>query len=199
MNTDGRLTRRSFLRAGAGVSTARLLGIGGASLMTLTQAACTARESRAPFVVLSDGEARDLAAIAARVLPTTETPGATEAGVVYFFDAAFDGAMSDALDFARSGLVEFNAALAVTHPGAAHLSSLAAADQDAFLQARENSDFFQLIRVMTLIGMFAMSKYGGNKDGVGWQLVGFDGSHGGWQYPFGHYDAEIHGGSYDGQ
>lgn len=199
MQSNRGLTRRSFLQAGAGVSTSKLLNLGGASLMALAQAACTARESRTPFTVLSDGEVHDLAAIAARILPTTDTPGATEAGVIHFFDAAFNGAMSDALGFARSGLAEFNAALADAHPGAVGLASLPAAEQDAFLRGRENSDFFQMLRVMTLIGMFAMSRYGGNKDGVGWQLVGFEGNHGGWQYPFGYYDAEIHGVSYDGE
>ena len=33
-----------------------------------------------------------------------------------------------------------------------------------------------------------MSRYGGNRNGVGWALVGFDG-HGAATAPFGYYDA----------
>ena len=52
---------------------------------------------------------------------------------------------------------------------------------------------------MTVFGFFAMSSYGGNKDHIGWDLIGFKGHHGAWEYPFGYYDAAVHGGSYDGE
>jgi hypothetical protein len=35
-----------------------------------------------------------------------------------------------------------------------------------------------------------MSRYGGNREQVGWSLIGFEGHHGAWTYPFGYYDAE---------
>mgnify|MGYP001398258310 CR=1 FL=1 len=41
----------------------------------------------------------------------------------------------------------------------------------------------------TLMGFFAMSSYGGNKDNIAWDLIGFEG-HGAAQPPFGYYDAE---------
>ena len=28
---------------------------------------------------------------------------------------------------------------------------------------------------------------------VGWELIGFEGHNGAWEYPFGHYDAAVHG------
>ncbi len=191
------ISRRGVLKAGAGVSAASLLKIGGAGLLALTQAACSAKEKGAAFSVLSETEARDFAAIAARILPTTETPGATESGVIYFIDKAFAGEMSNAFESARSGLSDFNEQLAQAHPKNDGFSSLSDDEQDAFLETQEETQLFGLVWVMTMFGMFAMSKYGGNRDNVGWTLIDFDGAHGGWQYPFGHYDAEVHGGSYD--
>ncbi len=44
----------------------------------------------------------------------------------------------------------------------------------------------------SLAGMFAMPSYGGNRDHVGWSLLGFPHQHA-WQPPFGHYDAQESG------
>jgi choline dehydrogenase-like flavoprotein len=62
--------------------------------------------------------------------------------------------------------------------------------QDDFLRSQDQGDFFAMAREMTIFGFFAMSSYGGNKDHVGWDLIDFEGHHGAWTYPFGHYDTE---------
>lgn len=165
-----------------------LLTLGTPALTALASAAAQARDASAAFRTLGAGEARDFAAIAARIIPTTDTPGATEAGVVHFFDQAFTDHMRDALPGAREGLEELNAAL----PDGG-FAALPEAQQDAALTAIEGEPFFELMRVMTLIGYFAMSRYGGNRDHAGWKLIGFDGHHGAWRPPFGHYDTEAHG------
>jgi gluconate 2-dehydrogenase gamma chain len=134
-------------------------------------------------------ESADFAAIAARIIPTTDTPGSTEAGVIHFFDNAFADAMSDELESARSGLAKFNAALAEAG-NAAPFGQLSEDKQDAFLATQEQGDFFSLMWEMTIFGFFAMNSYGGNKDHIGWDLIGFTGHQGAWAYPFGHYDAE---------
>lgn len=153
----------------------------------IAQAACTAKREEAPFVTLGRDEAADFAAIAARIIPSTDTPGATEAGVVYFFDRAFGDEMQDDLPFARAGLAGLNDGLAQSR-----FSSLSADDQDDALRAIEDGPFFGLVRYMTLVGFFAMSRYGGNADHVAWNLIGFEGERQAWQYPFGYYDAAIH-------
>jgi gluconate 2-dehydrogenase gamma chain len=191
MPDNPRMTRRRFLQSGSVVGGAACLRLAGPALLTVTQAACTARETSALFAVLGDREAADLAAIAARIIPTTDTPGATEAGVIWFFDSAFAGAMQADLAAAREGLSSFNAALAEAQ-GVDSLAALGEDEQDAFLATQERSPFFELVRTMTIYGFFAMSSYGGNRDHVGWDLLGFVGHHGVWQYPFGHYDAEAH-------
>ena len=58
---------------------------------------------------------------------------------------------------------------------------------------------FNLMWAMTIFGFFSMEKYGGNRDQVGWELIGFEGGHGPWQYPFGYYDAQVHGETHDGE
>ena len=45
------------------------------------------------------------------------------------------------------------------------------------------------LRYLTIAGMFALPEYGGNRNLVGDQLVGFD-DHLGWTIPFGYYDAD---------
>ncbi len=50
-------------------------------------------------------------------------------------------------------------------------------------------DFFELLRTHTLYGFLGNPSYGGNRDRVGWKLIGFD-NHMAYQPPFGYYDAQ---------
>lgn len=180
------------------MSASSLLRLGAPALAAITQAACSAKQQASDFLVLGAPEAADFFAIAARVIPTTDTPGATEAGVIHFFDNAFAGAMQDDLAAAREGLAEFNATLrAAGHGG--RFDELSADEQDNLLRDHETSEFFKLVRDMTIFGFFAMSSYGGNKDHIGWDLIGFKGHQGAWSYPFGHYDAAYMRENVDGE
>lgn len=198
MNHPEDLTRRLFLQSAGAMAGSAYLRILAPGIAAISQAACSARDESAAFTTLHTAEARDFAAIAARIMPTTDTPGATEAGVIHFIDQAFAAEMSPQLDFARGGLAEFNAALAASH-GDKRLDELDESAQDAFLATREETPFFEMMWAMTVFGFFSMPKYGGNRDKVGWKLVGFEGDHGGWRYPFGYYDAQVHGEQSDGE
>ncbi len=164
--------------------------LSGPALAAVAQAACVAKQDSASYRVLGSVEAADFEAIAARIIPATDTPGAIEAGVIHFFDNAFADEMSDQLDAARAGLAAFNAAIEASSSTADRFSDLDTDAQDAFLHTQDTSDFFGLIRLMTIFGFFSMSRYGGNKNHIGWDLIGFEGHHGAWTYPFGYYDAE---------
>ncbi|HET6630412.1 MAG TPA: gluconate 2-dehydrogenase subunit 3 family protein [Woeseiaceae bacterium] len=177
MAASGALAGTSFVRAGA------------AGILAAAEAACTARDEGAPFETLSDAEAREFEAIAARILPTTDTPGAREAGVIWFIDRSFGSIFQGRLEFARGGLAAFQAAIPAQYPGAHAFSDLDTADQDRYLATQESTGFFQFLRIMTLAGFFGMSSYGGNRDHVGWKLLGLEHEHHGWQPPFGYYDA----------
>ncbi len=183
MQTNKEVSRRQFLKSSSTLAGASLLRISSPSLLAITQAACTAKQESATFKVLGELEAADFAAIAARIMPTTDTQGATEAGFIYFFDNAFAAQMSSALEPARAGL-------GVLNSGAVRFASLAEDQQDALLSAHETTEFFQIFWHMTIFGFFSMSKHGGNKSNVAWDLIGFEGHHGAWESPFGYYDAE---------
>ena len=189
MQNKNDVSRRNFLQAAGSISGTAFLKMTAPVLTAIATAACTAQENSAAFLVLGAEESADFAAIAARIIPTTDTPGSTEAGVIHFFDNAFADAMSDELESARSGLAKFNAALAEAG-NAAPFGQLSEDKQDAFLATQEQGDFFSLMWEMTIFGFFAMNSYGGNKDHIGWDLIGFTGHQGAWTYPFGHYDAE---------
>lgn len=193
MDKQGNISRRRFLQSASGLTGATYLKLTSPALITITQAACTAKQETSPFKVLGAREAADFAAIAARIIPTTDTPGATEAGVIHFFDNAFAANMSEQLHAARAGLAAFTAALADAHSGISALNELSEDAQDAFLKTQESSDFFGLVWQLTIFGFFAMEKYGGNKGHLSWDLIGFEGHHHGrWDYPFGYYDAQVH-------
>lgn len=189
MNREA-LTRRLFLQGTGTLAGSVSLRAGLPGLVAALQAACSARKESAAYVNLTNAEAREIIAIAARIMPTTDTPGATEAGVVYFFDKAFGSFLADLREPARDMLAAFQEGVASTYAGAQVFSDLDEADQDRYLKSVEDTPFFQGARFLTLAGVFGMAMHGGNRDNVGWKLVGMDTPPHAWAPPFGHYDAE---------
>lgn len=188
MTTTG-VNRRHFLQGSGAAAGSSLLRL---TLPTLAAAAGSASQARAQgaeFKTLSRAQARELDAVAARILPTTDTPGAREAGVIYFMDQVLAEQMSDMYGQLAPALDAFQSGLAERFDGATRFSALGEADQDAWLKDHDGSALFRMAYPLTVMGFFAMSKYGGNKDNVGWDLIGFEG-HGASVYPFGYYDAE---------
>ncbi len=184
------LSRRLFLQGSGTLAGSALMRAGLPSFVAVSQAACSARDEAASFENITNAEAREFIAIAARIFPTTETPGATEAGAVYFIDQSLGSIFADLADEFRGRMADFEAAIAERYPGAERFSDLDEADQDEYLENVEDGEFFREMRFMTLAGVFAMSSYGGNIDNVGWKLVGMDGPPHAWTHPFGEYDAE---------
>lgn len=164
--------------------------VGMPAVLAVSGAACTARDEGAAFEILTVAEATEFEAIAARILPATDTPGAREAGVIWFMDKSFGSIMEDQLANARAGLAAFQSGIPAGFPGAELFSDLGPDDQDRYLGTQENSRFFGLMRFMTIAGFFGMSSYGGNRNDIGWKLLGLDHQHHSWQPPFGWYDAE---------
>jgi len=136
---------------------------------------------------LTRAQARELEAIAARIIPTDETPGAREAGVIWFIDQSLAGFAKDQREPMLEGLKQLARDVRSAHPGQSRFSALPPADQDALLTRIQESDFFQSMRLATLAGLLALPKYGGNLDFVGWDLVGQENVHE-FTPPFGWYD-----------
>jgi gluconate 2-dehydrogenase gamma chain len=190
---DADLSRRLFLMGSSVLAGSSLARLSVPGLVVLSKAARSARDEGAPFRILTANEARVLAAIAARILPTTDTPGANEAGVIYFMDTALGSFIQDELESIRAGISEFESGISTPFP------DLSEQEQDAYLRTRDRSRFFYRVRFMTIAGFFAMSAYGGNRDEIGWKLIGFEGNHGPWEPPFGYYDAEVMRSEQDGE
>ena len=89
------------------------------------------------------------------------------------------------LPMLQGGLARLQAGIS----GGARFSDLGEQEQDAMLEASQNTPFFQVMRIMTFAGFFGMSQYGGNRDGVGWRLLGMDPAAHAYTSPFGYYDA----------
>ncbi len=150
--------------------------------------ACKARDQGSAFKVLSTAEAAEFSAIAAQIIPSGTLPGATEAGVIYFMDTVLADTHVDALKPMRQSLTELQAGVLSAY-NKESFASLESPQQLAMLQGIENTEFFDTLRFLTLAGMFSNPSYGGNRDAVGWQLIGFEGPHPS-QPPFGYYDAD---------
>lgn len=180
-------SRRAFLQASGSLAGGSWLALQLPGLFAVAEAAAAARDAGTAFAHLSAGEAATLEALAARIIPGGDTPGAREAGVIHFIDQALGGFMADAADELRGGAASLDA-VAASAGDAPSFAALDADKQDAVLRGIDTTPFFELVHFLTVAGMFSLPTYGGNREYAGWQLLGFQHRHG-WAPPFGHYDA----------
>lgn len=180
--------RRSFLRASGGAVGSGWLALQLPGLAALAEAAAAAHDAGAAFRNLAPLEAAGLEAIAARILPTDDTPGAREAGVIHFIDQALGDFLAEAGDALRAGLRDLDERASSVQEGKRFADLLPEA-QDELLREIEAAPFFGLMHYLTVAGMFALPAYGGNRDYLGWQLLGLSHQHA-WLPPFGYYDAQ---------
>jgi len=185
---DIQLSRRAFLRQTGIAARNSLIVLSLPAIMSSSAAASEARLENSAFKILGDDEANEFSAIAARIIPTDETPGATEAGVIYFIDNVLGTSRTEVLQPMREGLASLQAAAQANY-GSASFSALNPEQQDALLASIEDTAFFGTMRYMTIAGMFSLPEYGGNRDYAGWNLIGFEHRHV-WEPPFGFYDAD---------
>lgn len=134
----------------------------------------------------------DLEAITARIIPTDETPGAREAGAAKFIDRALATFFAPMTAEFRAGFKEFQQGVHARYPEAASFAALPVAEQDEWLRSIEKTAFFVAVRQLTVLGTFTSPAYGGNRDGAGWQIIGFLDQHA-FQPPFGYYDRDYPG------
>jgi gluconate 2-dehydrogenase gamma chain len=184
--------RRSFLSlSGQGLGAAWLALHWPAISTAATHAHAQAVAGERKLERLSADEARDLEAISAHIIPTDHTPGAREAGVVYFMDAALGGFFAPHRTELHADYQEFSAGV-VKQSSGKRFADLSAERQLQVLQQVEGTRFFGTVRLLTVVGFLASPRYGGNRNGVGWQVIGFDDQHV-FTPPFGYYDRDYPG------
>jgi gluconate 2-dehydrogenase gamma chain len=193
MNTDD-FSRRRFLRAAGQSLGIAWVGLNWSDVAEAVDAAHAAAQSSASFKFdfLTPAEAADVEAIAAQIIPTDDTPGAREAGVVYFIDRALATFFSRLAGPFRAQLHDFQIACKADYPGATSFATLSSDRQIEVLKRVEHTPFFDAMHLLTLFGMFSTPSYGGNRDGAGWKLLGFEDMHA-FQPPFGYYDRDYPG------
>ena len=194
------LTRRSFASAlGAGWLALNGAAIAAAAREATAQAAQANTATKGdphgarPFAatrVLTPAQARDVDAIASQVIPTDDSPGAHEAGAVYFIDHALAGFFSAHREEFQEGYADF--ASRVGQEAKVPFADLPHGEQIRILQMIEETPFFLGVRYLTILGFLADPHYGGNRDAIGWRLVGFEDTHV-FSPPFGYYDKDYPG------
>jgi Gluconate 2-dehydrogenase subunit 3 len=181
--------RRSFLAGASGA----LVAFAALDWPRIARAAAQAEELAAgaepDFTTLTKAQAATLDAIASRIVPTDELPGAHEAGVVFFIDLALGSFFASSHAEFLGGLADFETAAAKA--GVA-FTALDAAAQDKYLKTVEPTTFFGQLRTWTIMGLLASPKYGGNRGQAGWKLVGMEEAHR-FDPPFGYYDRDYPG------
>ena len=187
-------SRRALLQAVAATMATAAMPFGWTELAQAAHdvhaAAQAGGDSKISF--LTSAEAADVEAVAAQIIPTDDSPGAREAGVVYFIDKALATFLSQLAGDYRAQLAAFQTAFRGRHPAAASFAALPSAQQVEYLKSVDETPFFNTTRLLTLLGMFALPSYGGNRNHVGWKLIGFEDAHV-FQPPFGYYDRDYPG------
>lgn len=162
---------------------------GGTLFVTLNvprpHALAAAAASTKPVVLTAD-QWKLVEAIAARIIPTDDEPGATEAGVVNFVDKALANEDKALLPVYKAGLAGVDAVAQRRFRSA--FVALTPTEQDDVLLGLESgkadgwpkgtigaSDFFAAVRAHTIFGFLCDPAYGGNRDYVGWKVVGYPG------------------------
>jgi len=184
--------RRAFLRAamavGATWATVDLAQVEDALAWAHDQSA--APEAARRLSVLTTPQAEVIEAITARILPAVDgRPGAAECGAIYFIDRALASFNAPQKKVYVDGIADVNTRARSKQSDVGSFAALAVDQQVEVLKAIEQSPFFQAVRFDTIVGTFAMPKWGGNKDYAGWHMIGFE-HQPRFQPPFGFYDAE---------
>jgi gluconate 2-dehydrogenase gamma chain len=204
------LSRRNFLSKGSAALSAVWLSAHWPAVVAAAQHAHQAAKSSAPakFQFFTPEEAAEIDAITARIIPSDETPGAREAGVVFFIDRALTTFAADDQKTYREGLPALQSRARELFPGVAKFSAATPEQQDQILHSFDDpagtqgnprrriavAAFFPTLRAHTVIGFLIDpdSALAGNRDGVGWKLIGRDRDHM-FQPPFGYYDKDYAG------
>jgi len=181
-----------------------------AALAAINHARQAARSAVPPnFEFFTPEQAAEIDAMAARIIPTDGTPGAREAGVIYFIDRALKTFASEDQGIYSEGLAKLQDRVHELFPGVDKFSAATPEQQDQVLTSLDEHitsfqapfrpwpgmrDFFETVRQHTLAGFLIDpdSDRGGNRDGLGWKAIGRDREHA-FQPSFGYYDTHYKG------
>jgi gluconate 2-dehydrogenase gamma chain len=160
-----------------------------------------------PLRFFDERQALIVSAAAARIFPSDENgPGAAEAGVILYIDQQL--ASPYGRDIHRYTQPPFEDGLPeqgyqgkatpqeVYREGLRLLGNdfdgLPCDEQDGKLRSIQETYFFRLLRQHTIEGMFCDPMHGGNKDLIGWQIIGYPGPHMSWSDQVDQHDGKAY-------
>lgn len=188
---DNQNSRRAFIEQAA--ASLGLLCLSSLTPSLMAQAHKHAQVSAAPaqsneLLFFTPEQAAEFDAFSAQIIPADDTPGAREANVVHFVDYALSKIEPYLqADFAAA-LKSLNGQAAKTAPTVTSFAALRPEQQIEAMKASENTSWFALLHLYTMIGFLCDPVLGGNHDQIGWKLIGFEDKFY-YQPPFGYYDA----------
>lgn len=163
----------------------RTLLSGTAALLPLVATSCSSTSTNdrviATNAVFTAQERATLRAVVDRLIPADEfSPAASECGVLDYFERCLNEWNQGDLPLLRSSLAALETE---AQKQGGDFAALDASAQDALLEAMEAGQFpqadaqagFNRLLRLTLEGMFSDPYYGGNRNYVGWDLIGYPG------------------------
>ena len=208
------LDRRQFLSRGLAAVGATWTAAHWPAVLSAAEHAHKAAASREAqkFEFFTPAEGKEIKALASCIIPSDGTPGAREAGVVYFIDRALVTFSVEDQKTYREGLPELQKRVTELFPGVALFSAATPDQQEAVLESLDEAGakaapqrlryrrsaaaqpLFEVLRVHTIAGFLIDPEVGrkGNRDGLGWAVIGREPGHG-FQPPFGFYDKNYPG------
>lgn len=140
---------------------------------------------RDAMLVLTASEARTVTAAFERMFPADDRgPGATDIGVTTYLDRSLVGAYREDVSTYRAGLANLDAAS--IRQWSLPFTEASVEQQDTLLGLLERGEipdwespaqapFFDTLRAHLQEGLFSDPAYGGNRDKLGWQVLGHPG------------------------
>ncbi|MDF3043402.1 MAG: gluconate 2-dehydrogenase gamma chain [Thermomicrobiales bacterium] len=145
---------------------------------------------REPLLFFNEAAAETIEAATARIFPSDELgAGAIEARAVIYIDRALAGPYASLADLYRRAIAALDTVSQARY--GARFAALPPERQDAVLHAMEQGElaeqgvpaaFMPLLVRHTREGMFCDPAHGGNRDLVGWRLLGYPGIHRVWHH-----------------
>jgi gluconate 2-dehydrogenase gamma chain len=173
-----RVSRRTVLKLAAVGTLGAVVGVGASAGI-----ARWGRTPTPPFLFFSEAEATLLTTICEQIIPRDDTPGATDAGVIYYIDRQISGPLARHQQKYRVGLESFRktclrvfktpfegltfeqqtAALRLIEAGNAPKEHWSDPSQQAF---------FELVLDHTRQGFYGSPRHGGNRGYASYRMLG---------------------------
>jgi len=180
------ITRRGFLKAVAG--SAALLALKRVERGRETSQAVAADKPSLGHRFFDEHQWATVEALTSQIIPTDQDPGAREAGVVNYIDMALATVYISQQEMYRKGIKGVDESARAMFKKDRFLD-LKPEEQIRLLEAMERDEapgetwkelpastfFYDCLLTHTYEGFYSDPRYGGNKDYVGWKLVGFPG------------------------